>query len=595
MAGGEFSFTPDAVRAELQRILASESFDASARNRRFLAFIVEETLAGRADRIKAYGVATLVFGRDESFDPQTDPVVRIEASRLRRSIERYYLTAGKHDAVRITIPKGSYVPSFDANEPEPSVIGAGGQAETVDARSGAGERMRRHFPRRRTVAAGVGALGLVCLWLVATWLSGVAPFERSRDASPAARHGPAILVTAFDEDGNHSDFPNFTRGLTRQVIVALTRFNDLFVFGPETTFGYAEGMDRQRLQADLGVDFLLEGGTTIAGDGFTLDALLVDARTGRYLWAERFSGRLGVDDIFAVRDEVANRVARTLAQPYGVIFTNKARESEGKPPGTLTSYDCVIQFDRYWRSYRRELYAPARACLEQAIGADPDYADAFASLSLIYSDANRFNFDDGTIGDDPRQRALDLARRAVELAPRSGRSYRALALALWLANDVRRSLEALETGSALNGNDTEIMAELGLYYVMRARWDVGLPLLRESFARNPGQPTLYRLGLFLHHFAGGHFAEALAEAKLVDTPNIIYGHLAVAAAAAELGRMREAEAALHKLLLIDPDYGAHAVADLARHNLHPDLIAALVAGLRDAGLAVAAATPPSRS
>jgi adenylate cyclase len=102
----------EAARAQLARILASAGFDASERNRRFLRYVVEQTLAGRGDRIKAYDVAVTVFGRDDSFDPQSDPIVRIEASRLRRSLERYYLLAGRDDPVRIEVPKGGYVPAF---------------------------------------------------------------------------------------------------------------------------------------------------------------------------------------------------------------------------------------------------------------------------------------------------------------------------------------------------------------------------------------------------------------------------------------------------------------------------------------------------
>ncbi|HEY6630510.1 MAG TPA: hypothetical protein VIZ90_03570, partial [Rhizobiaceae bacterium] len=82
------------IRAELNRVLSSPQFDSSERNRRFLEYVVEETLAGRADRIKAYNVATTVFGRDDSFDPQLDPVVRMEARRLRRALERLYLVEG---------------------------------------------------------------------------------------------------------------------------------------------------------------------------------------------------------------------------------------------------------------------------------------------------------------------------------------------------------------------------------------------------------------------------------------------------------------------------------------------------------------------
>jgi len=108
--------TIDAARNALQRVLESPDFDASKRNCDFLRFVVEETLGGRSDRIKAYSIATLVFGRDENFDPQADPVVRFEARRLRRSLERYYLLSGKDDPIQITIPKGSYIPAFSASE-----------------------------------------------------------------------------------------------------------------------------------------------------------------------------------------------------------------------------------------------------------------------------------------------------------------------------------------------------------------------------------------------------------------------------------------------------------------------------------------------
>lgn len=102
----------DDVRAQLEVLLASPDLDAPARARRFLRYVVEETLAGRADRIKAYAIGTEVFERTSDFDAQSDPVVRIEAGRLRRALERYYLSDGRSDPVIITIPKGAYIPRF---------------------------------------------------------------------------------------------------------------------------------------------------------------------------------------------------------------------------------------------------------------------------------------------------------------------------------------------------------------------------------------------------------------------------------------------------------------------------------------------------
>ena len=101
-----------AVRQQLRKILASPEFQASAMLRDFLAFIVEQTLAGHAQEIKGYTVATQVLGRKANFDAGKDPIVRILAGRLRRALERYYSTQGRQDPMRIDIPKGAYVPMF---------------------------------------------------------------------------------------------------------------------------------------------------------------------------------------------------------------------------------------------------------------------------------------------------------------------------------------------------------------------------------------------------------------------------------------------------------------------------------------------------
>jgi hypothetical protein len=100
------------IRIQLERILASNDFRAPERTHQLLSYVVEETLAGRADRVKAYSIAVEAFGRDASFDPQSDPVVRIEAGSVRRALERYYLTGGQLDPLLISIPVGGYVPTF---------------------------------------------------------------------------------------------------------------------------------------------------------------------------------------------------------------------------------------------------------------------------------------------------------------------------------------------------------------------------------------------------------------------------------------------------------------------------------------------------
>src|SRR5437763_5295126 len=104
--------TTDEIRAALDRIAASEEFRASPQLVAFLRYVVEATLRGRQDRIKGYTIAVEALGRSQDFDPQTDPIVRVEATRLRRAIHRYYENGGKRDPVQIELPLGSYVPTF---------------------------------------------------------------------------------------------------------------------------------------------------------------------------------------------------------------------------------------------------------------------------------------------------------------------------------------------------------------------------------------------------------------------------------------------------------------------------------------------------
>ncbi len=330
--------------------------------------------------------------------------------------------------------------------------------------------------------------------------------------------------------------------------MGLTRFTDLFVFGSETTMAFGDPGDAKRFVVEHAVDFILTGGTTVSTDHFSLEAMLIDASTGRSLWAESFERSLDPTQIVSARDEVAGCVVRALAQPYGVIASNLAHETDGLPPGSMNAYECVSRFYQYWRTYDRNLFDSVRAGLESAIEEYPDFAEAFACLSQVYCDGFRFGYVDPETALDLQQQALPLAHRAIELAPGSSRGHHALGLAYWFVGDVRASIEALNRGRTLNPNDSSIMADLGQRYAILADWDNAVPLLEASFARNPAQPGNFRVGLALYHYAHGRYEEALSQAARVDAPNVIYGYIMVAIAAAKLDRKAAADAAVARIL-----------------------------------------------
>jgi hypothetical protein len=103
---------PDDIRKELNRIINSSPFRDAYRLTSFLSFIVEMTLAGNGNKLKTYTIAVEALGRGPDFDPQTDPIVRVEAVRMRQALARYYSGIGRDDPLVIEVPRGSYVPAF---------------------------------------------------------------------------------------------------------------------------------------------------------------------------------------------------------------------------------------------------------------------------------------------------------------------------------------------------------------------------------------------------------------------------------------------------------------------------------------------------
>ncbi len=516
------------VRAELGRIVASSSFALSQRHRKFLSFVVEETIAGRADRIKAYTIATSALGRGANFDPQRDSIVRIEAGRLRRELERYYLTEGAGASLRIEIPKGSYVPQF---------------VTAADARQ--------------------------------------TPSVESR--APLPHRGPRLLVVPFQRDPESAGFDGFEWAFTRQVIMGLTRFNSILVFGPDTARRHGTQPDLAELSTKLNVDYVLTGVAALTSDRLTVDLLLQEVPKGRFVWAEKFEREFAPSDLHNLRDEIACLIVQRIAQPFGVLHS-RSRDHEGDAPQHIRSYLSVLEYVEFLQNYDTDRLQRIREGLERAIREDPGFAEAFACLSMIETYAERFGSQPVDKMSVNLRRAIELAKRAIHLAANSSRAHHALAMALWFSGETSESFEAYRAALSLNPFDTEVMAELGLRYAMRMDWQKALPLVQESFLRNPNQPDGYHLVPFLYHLAEGRPAEALKYARRINVNKILYGHLAVAAAAGVAGQSEVARQAVENIERQFPGYGRQFNADAESRNLHPDLARIWAEALHMAGL-----------
>lgn len=312
-----------AIRVQLDRILSSAAFPAGERRRAFLRFVVEEALAGRAEKLKGVAIAIAVFGRDETFDQQVDPVVRLEARRLRRDLDSYYVAAGQADPIRISIPKGGYVPLFTA-------VTSGIHAEATAAAvppgppRAAGLRGLRRI-HARTVSVNLLAASLVAFAVVAAtvWHG----LQHARDAAPrpddaatASVTDPAIAVLPLLNLSGDPDQQYLCDGLSEQLVTELARSGHFSVMSLGNALAdETVTADPREIGRKLGVDHVVEGSVRTFGRTVKVSVRLVDARNGRHLWVGEYQDTFGPRTIFDLQESVAQRVAGTLTGTDGVL------------------------------------------------------------------------------------------------------------------------------------------------------------------------------------------------------------------------------------------------------------------------------------
>jgi len=261
------SLATRSIEDQLQRILASKAFTPSARMSRFLRFAVELTLRGEAEQLKEYVLGVEVFDRSPSYDPRVDPIVRVEARRLRSKLTSYYDGEGRGDELIIDFPKGTYAPVF----------------------------------RQRSATHAA------------------APVQPPRT--------DAIAVLPFSNLSAEPDTEYFSDGLTEELIHGLTKLDGLMVVAWSSAARLkGQPYDIREIGRQLNVCCVLVGSVRSSGERLRVMVQLVDTSSGRYLWTETYDRK--IEDLFAIQEEISRAIVQTL-QPR--LVTPAIRHGEHSP------------------------------------------------------------------------------------------------------------------------------------------------------------------------------------------------------------------------------------------------------------------------
>jgi len=404
------------------------------------------------------------------------------------------------------------------------------------------------------------------------------------DAPPLALPDkPSIAVLPFENLSGDPNQEYFADGVSEDIITKLTRFSDLFVIARNSSFKYkGKAVDLRQVGRELGVRYVLEGSIRRSGDRVRISAQLVDSGTGAHRWAERYDREL--KDVFAIQDEVALTIAAVLA-----AHVNKAEAERTllKPPTTWQAYDHYMRAAAAWASFQSswklDQLLETRRHLADSLKIDPKYARAYSLLASTHRVAWLNPVNDEYLSPATLDRAISLARTAIELDPNLPEAYAELAYNIIRKRDFDAATVAAERAIALNRNFAD-------YRVAQVFYSVGQPSKAIEIAK-----TQMRLDPFHPHFAPliagiayyllKEYSEAhrwLREAT-GRAPNHQYGHAFLAAAYAQLGRVENARAEAAEVLRVNPKYtiGTQKQVSILKRAEDSDH---LIDGLRKAGL-----------
>ena len=399
-------------------------------------------------------------------------------------------------------------------------------------------------------------------------------FEREQPpADSGATHAAAgfwVVVRPFKCAGSHPDVAALADGLSEEVVTGLSRFS------------YLRVVARGAAQQDAAARYVIEGSLRQAGSQLRLAVQLIDTATGAHLWADTYERPFRGDDVFALQDDLVPRIVSTVADLYGVLPQSMCAALRSKPADQLTPYEAVLRSTEYGERRTPEEHAIARTTLERAVEQEPGFGDAWAVLSIMYSEEHAAGFN---ARPDPLGRALHAARRALEAAPSNAFAHYALARAQFFRKEFQAFRPSAERAIALNPMDGATIASVGLLIAYAGDWERGCAVVERAAQLNPRHPGWYWFPSFYNAYRKGDYAGALDIAHKINLPGFFYTHLVIAAACGQLGDRAGASEALRELLELKPDI-ALAARDVLGTWYPPDLVEHLIDGLRKAGLDV---------
>jgi len=472
-----------------------------------------------------------VFKRDKDFNPEIDPVVRIQVGRLRRSLNKYYSNEGKNDPIRFRIPLGNYSPIFIPN---------------IN--------------------------------------SDVKPTEEIGETQVDSSARPGIIILPLINLTGEAEQEYFVKGLTEEISIELTRYQDFRVIGfrfkdiiKSDTFG------NEKLLKNIGANFVIQGSIRKDNNKIKVSVRLTDAFTNEQLWGEQFKRELNPSNLISIQEDIARDTVTIIANEYGIIPQRIAKESKKKAPAELDTYEAILRYYSYQIYHTPEAALTAFNSLKQAVIKDPESGMALAMYANLYGDRYMLDLPESK---QALEKTIELTDKAIDLEPNNQFVRLVYAYRFFLLNQREKFLYEIEEALHLNPNSPFRVGAIGFLLSLYGEWEKGKHLLDIAMKQNTGFPDWFYSTTALYYYKLNDFDNAYIEALKYDLTALFWGPLLRAAALGQLGRQSDAEKQILDLKSLKPDFESKAHYLISRYVKEEDLVEKIIEGLQKAGLKI---------
>jgi len=371
---------------------------------------------------------------------------------------------------------------------------------------------------------------------------------------------PSIAVLPFENMSGDSKQEFLSDGITETIITALSKVPNVFVIARNSTFTYkGKPVKVKQVSEELGVRYVLEGSVQRSGDRIRINAQLIDALTGRHIWAERYDSDL--KELFALQDEITIKILTAIQ----VKLTREDRSSIAvkyyKGKQDLDCWLKIIEGFSYLQGYNIDSTRVARRIAEETVEMSPENPMVYVLMSFV--NYLEYWLDLGKSPRESIEKGIEAVQKALAMDDSLPTAHSHLSLFCTLKGEHERAITEGERGVALNPGGASALGYYGMSLLYGGRPEEAIPVFQKAVRLNPIGELSFDFFYLGHAYrVMGRFEEAVSEYKksLQHFPDIFFAHLGLTATYSMMGQEQEARAEATEVLRLNPKFSVDLYA-----------------------------------